>query len=81
MSREDAPYMLPKQRRQHAVSMATEISSKEIDIEAVKRELLTPWPRPEVGERVFLRALKAIVQLEQQVIELKAARRALEEKT
>jgi hypothetical protein len=50
-----------------------------LDIEAVKRELLTPWPRPEVADRVFLRARKAIAQLERKIEQLKRA--ALEEKS
>lgn len=59
----DAPYLLPKQRREHAVSVATELNSKDIDIEAVRRELTVPWPRPEVADRTFLRAQKAISAL------------------
>lgn len=74
MPHKDAPFMTPKQRRTHAMEMTVEILKNGVDIAEVKRELLTPWPRPEVADRIFLRALKAIVQLEKQIIELKAER-------
>lgn len=73
MPHKDAPHMKPKQRRQHATEMTVEILKGEIDVAEVKRELCTPWPRPEVADRVFLRALKAITQLEKKIAELSAS--------
>ena len=60
MTHKEPPYLMPKQRRKHAVSMAAELNSVEIDIEQVRRELTVPWPRPEVADRIFLRAQKVI---------------------
>lgn len=71
MAHKDAPYLKPKERRAHAVSMATELLGKTIDVAAVKQELLIPFPRPEVADRVFLRALRAITLLEADNIALK----------
>jgi hypothetical protein len=58
-----APYLRPPERRDHAVAMAAELTRPEIDIAAVRRELAVPWPRPEVADKTFLRAQKAITVL------------------
>lgn len=58
-----APYLRPPERRDHAVAMAAELNRPDIDIAAVRRELTVPWPRPEVADKTFLRAQKAITVL------------------